>query len=76
MRNITLSVDDEVLRRARRYAAERETTVNAMVRDYLTRITDFEDRAAKARQRLLELAAASEAEIGPPCWRRDELHER
>ncbi len=35
MKNITLSVDEETYRRARIAAAERNTTVSALVRDYL-----------------------------------------
>lgn len=35
MKNITLSVDDETYRLARIAAAERNTTVSALVRDYL-----------------------------------------
>lgn len=35
MKNITLSVDDETYRLARITAAEHNTTVSAMVRDYL-----------------------------------------
>jgi hypothetical protein len=35
MKNITLSVDDETYRLARISAAERNTTVSALVRDYL-----------------------------------------
>ena len=33
--NLTLSLDDDTLRRARIRALERGTTVNALVRDYL-----------------------------------------
>jgi len=40
MKNITLSVDENilatVLATVRRYAAERNSTVNALVREYLT----------------------------------------
>ena len=35
MKNITLSVDEETYRVARIAAAERNTTVSALVRDYL-----------------------------------------
>ncbi|TNF54069.1 MAG: ribbon-helix-helix protein, CopG family [Gammaproteobacteria bacterium] len=35
MKNITLSVDEETYRRVRIAAAERNTTVSALVRDYL-----------------------------------------
>ena len=35
MKNITVSVDDETYRQARIIAAERGTSVSAMVREYL-----------------------------------------
>lgn len=35
MRNITVSVDDETYRRSRARAAELDTSVSALVRDYL-----------------------------------------
>ena len=34
MKNVTLALDQAILREARRIAAERSTTVNAMVRDF------------------------------------------
>jgi hypothetical protein len=76
MKNITLAIDEEVLAEARRYAAARNTTVNALVRDYLSQIAQDADRVAKARVRLLELSAKSSAEVGPVTWTRDALHER
>ena len=50
MKNITLAMDEKVLREARRYAAKHDTTVNALVRDFLTRLATQEDKAAKARE--------------------------
>ena len=41
MKNITLSVDEKVLSAVRRYSAERESSVNALVREYLTGITQI-----------------------------------
>ncbi len=38
MKNITISVDDEVYRRARVKAAEQDTSVSALVRSYLISI--------------------------------------
>ena len=35
MKNITLAVDEDVLDRVRVIAAERKTTVNGLVREYL-----------------------------------------
>ena len=48
MKNITVSVDDDVHRRARVKAAERDTSVSAVVREFLIRWsgeeTEFERR--------------------------------
>lgn len=76
MKNITLSLDENVLATVRRYAAEHHTSVNALVRDYLTNIAQREQRARQARQRLRELSEQSPAQIGSMSWHRDELHER
>jgi len=76
MRNITLSVDDEVLTVVRRYAAERNSSVNALVREYLNNLAQHEDRARAARRRLLELSQESEGRLGEKTWNRQDLHER
>ena len=76
MKNVTLSVDEEVLARVRRYAVERRSTVNALVREYLSAIAAREDRARGARKRLRELSRASRARLGPRSWTRDDLHDR
>jgi hypothetical protein len=39
MKKITLEIDEETLRKARAYAAKRDTTVTALVRDFLTDLT-------------------------------------
>ncbi|HEY5288365.1 MAG TPA: hypothetical protein VIJ50_14815 [Solirubrobacteraceae bacterium] len=77
MANLTLSIDEPLLKRARIRALERDTSVNALVRDFL------EDLAAQAPPRegvraILELARRSHAGSGPAgrSWTRDELHER
>lgn len=76
MKNITLSVDEEVLATARRYAVEHHSSVNALVREFLAQIAEREDRARHARRRLRELSETSPARIGSASWTRDELHER
>jgi plasmid stability protein len=77
MANLTLSIDDELLKRARMRALERDTSVNALVRDYL------EDLAGPRTQRdaideVLKLAAESRSGSGPGGrkWTREELYER
>ena len=76
MKNITLSVDEKVLAAVRRHAAEQNSTVNALVRDYLTNLAAQEDRANHARSRLRELSAQSQGRLGKKTWTRDDLHDR
>lgn len=75
-KNITLAVDEDVLRKARVVAAQRGTSVNALVRDYLVELASRDERAELARRRLLELAEESTAEMGPDYkWNRAALYD-
>jgi hypothetical protein len=76
MRNITLSVDEDVLAAVRRHAAERKSSVNALVREYLTNLAAHEDRARRARVRLRQLSKQSHGRLGKKTWTREELHDR
>jgi hypothetical protein len=76
MKNITLSVDENVLATVRRRAAERNSTVNALVRDYLTRLAAHDTRANRARARLRQLSKESQARLGKITWSREQLHDR
>ena len=76
VKNITLSVDENVLATVRRHAAERNTTVNALVRDYLNGLAAHEDRAKRARARLRQLSARSQGRLGKKTWTREDLHDR
>lgn len=75
MKNITLSVDEGVLYRVGLYAAERGSTVNAIVCEFLTKLAN-QDRVRQARQRIAELSERSAARIGSRAWTREDLYER
>ncbi len=77
MKNITLAIDDEVLVKARVVAAQKKTTVNAMVRDFLSEITSRDEKRDEARKQLLQLMDKSEGRMAPD-WKfdREETHER
>jgi plasmid stability protein len=77
MANLTIVVDDEILRRARIRAVERGTSVNAAVAEYLTSYAGS-SRAANAMTTFIDLADAAEAGSGPRgrTWTRDELYDR
>ena len=73
---ITLSVDEKVLDVVRLHAAEHNSTVNALVRDYLTNLAAQKDRAKNAWARLRQLSAESSGQLGKKNWTRDDLHDR
>ena len=76
VKNITLSVDEDVLATVRRHAADRNSTVNALVRAYLAGLAAHEDRAKRARARLRQLSAQSPGRLGKKTWTRADLHDR
>lgn len=76
MKKITLTIDDDVLASVRCFVAERNTSVNALVRDYLTTLASPENRATRARVRLRQLTKQSKGRLGRKTWSREELHHR
>ena len=76
MKNITLSVDEDVLAAVRRHAAEHNSTVNSLVREYLANLAAHQDRARRARERLRQLSRESRGRLGKKTWSREELHDR
>ncbi|MCX6362838.1 MAG: hypothetical protein NTW58_01440 [Actinobacteria bacterium] len=76
MANLTIAIEDDVLKKARLRAVEQGTSVNAVVREFLRDYTGQRSRQADAAKRLIELAHRSRAEVGPVTWTRDEIHAR
>jgi hypothetical protein len=76
MKNITLSVDENVLAAVRRLAARRDTTVSTVVGEYLTNLAAHESRADRARVRLRQLSEQSQGRLGRKTRSRDDLHDR
>ena len=64
MKNLTLAIEDHVLDEVREIAARRRTTVNALVRDYLTQVAAEDGRIAQARKELRELMDNSTGAAG------------
>jgi plasmid stability protein len=77
MTNLTLTVDEEVLRKARIRALELGTSVNALVRDYLQRLAG-RSAAAEGIAEFFEATQGTGAGSGPEgrTWTRDELYDR
>ena len=77
MKNITLSINERTLDAARIFAAERKTTVNALVRDYLEQIARQKTRAKEAMGELRRMSESSNARLGADYkFDRDSLYDR
>ena len=76
--NVTLSLPRELLKRVKRVAVDRETSISALLTEALTRLADEDRRYSAARRRALAAmrSASSLGTGGRPTWTRDELHER
>jgi len=76
MGNITLKVDDELLREAKILAAKRGTSVSRLVAEQIETLVQKDSRYDTARRRALKrLATGYDLRFTPP-QSRDELHER
>jgi plasmid stability protein len=75
MTNVTLSVDEEALKKARIRALEQGTSVNAVLRDLLEAYAGVQIEQTAATQDLLALSRQSTASRGGRRWTRDELHD-
>jgi plasmid stability protein len=76
MANLTIAVDDDLLRKARIRSAELGTSVNAVLRAYLEEWTDGKKAQRRAIARFVAASRRSKADSGGRKWTRDELHER
>lgn len=77
MANITLTIDDELLKQARIKAAEQGTSVNAVVREHLEEWAtgERERERAKALASFLKRARESTMDSGGRKVTREELYE-
>ncbi len=74
-RNLTLQLDEDVIRRAKVLAAKRGTSVSGLVARELEDLVTQDARYEEAWHRAAEIMAGS-VPHGGRTWRRDELHER
>jgi plasmid stability protein len=74
--NVTLVVEEDLLRKARAVAAQRQTSVNEMVRQFLKDMVSQESRRLAALERIQPLLDRPSVQLGTPRPSRDELHER
>ena len=77
MPNLTMVVDGEVLKKARRAALEKNTTVSALVRGFLKELAAREEQKKETIvAEIQEVYRTSRTRIGRKTWTREQLHER
>lgn len=76
MANLTIAIDDELLKRARIRALEQGLSVNGLLRDFLESFAGTSDVQRQAIDRLQALADRTESGSGGRRWTRDELYDR
>ena len=77
MPNITLSVDEEIIKKVRKIAVDKDTTLTAMIRDFLVSVAE---RDIQTRERSAKKLAATfkkySRDMGLRTWRREDLYGR
>ena len=79
--NVTLSLDDHLVREVRKIAAERETTLTGLVRAHLQQLAAEHansDRKRKDLERLNQTLDRLQTRLdyGKRAWKREDLYER
>lgn len=74
--NITLSANEELVKKAREYAARQGTSLNRMIRDYMEQLASISDTDQIAEE--FALLARKEGGASPAgfVFNREEAHER
>jgi len=76
MRNITVSLDDETYRRARMVAAERDTSVSALVKRFLIDLASEETETERLKRQERELRQQITDFDASDRLSRDDVHRR
>jgi hypothetical protein len=77
--NITLSVDEELVKQVRKIAIERDTTLTGLVRAYLEGLAVEHTRSGRRRRERDALERSFERfqfHVGKRTWRREDLYVR
>lgn len=76
MKNVTVSLDDETYRRARIRAAEQDTSISALVRDYLNHLGAEETETERLKREERTLRESIQGFRAADRLARDDIHDR
>jgi hypothetical protein len=74
MKNVTLSMPEDLLQRGREHAARKGTTLNQLLRDLLAK--EIEEKPGSRFLKMIEQAEQTGLRSNGPYLTRDEAHER
>lgn len=77
--NITLSIEDKLVKDARKIAVERDTTLAGLVRGFLQHLvaeSSASGRKRREREALERSFQQLQVKIGERRWKREDLHVR
>ena len=76
-KNITMAIDQDLLKKARKIAVDKNTTVSGLIRSYLNNLVEQEEKNKdEIISELTNIFDHSKAVIGNKNWNREDLHER
>lgn len=76
MANLTITIDDESLKKARIRALQEGTSVNALLSAFLETYAGIRREQQEAAVRIVALSRKATSRRGGRTWTRDALHER
>ena len=76
MRNLTVSLPEDVYRRARIKAAERDTSVSALVREFLSKLAEGESDFERRKRLQKEVLASVRRFRASDRLNREAIHDR
>lgn len=77
--NVTLSLDDDLVKTVRKIAVEKDTTLTALVRDFLEQLAEENTdhgRISRERRALEQAFQKLQVNVTPRTWKRADLYER
>ena len=77
--NVTLSLDDDLVKEVRKIAVERDTTLTGLVRSYLQQLAAEQAGAGRKRRELEALERSFQQlqiGMGKRTWKREDLYDR
>jgi hypothetical protein len=77
MPNITFSLDEETIKKVRKIALEKDTTLTALVRDFLSSVAKRDEQKKKTALKKFKASFKTlSRDMGSRKWTRESLYER